>query len=144
MNSFYSKAQSYLTPKTKAFLKRSLFFAFLYATLLYSLVRLFFYDFPFTIGEGIELHTKIWMVVWLFILACKLLCAVIISAEYYFDTMHQGQVNFAPILKNTILVMLATTMACATEDRATDHANAVENSGNLTKEQAVETELAFQ
>jgi hypothetical protein len=81
MQQINQNKNQFLSSKTSAFLKKSFFFALLYSTLLYIIVRLFFYEFPFTISEGIELHSKILGVAWLFIIACKLAFAGIKLVE---------------------------------------------------------------
>ena len=144
MHPLYLKIQSVLTPKTKAFLKRSLLFAFLYATMLYTLVRLFFYDFPFTIGECFELHTKIWLTVWLFIIGCKLFCAGIIAAENHLAEIRLSHFSFGPIFRNTLLIMMTATMAYATNDQGTDNSNMPDASNNMCNEPTIETEFSFQ
>ncbi|MEP7144172.1 MAG: hypothetical protein ABI707_14915 [Ferruginibacter sp.] len=50
MQLIHQNINQFLSSKATAFIKKSFFFALLYSTLLNMLVRLFFYEFPFTIG----------------------------------------------------------------------------------------------
>lgn len=97
--------------RTSIFLKRSLFFAFLYSTLLFILVRVFFYDFPFTVAEAVELYAKILLVVWAFIIACKLVIVAIVFIENSLDKMQVARLVYLPAFKKNLFILPASVLS---------------------------------
>ena len=111
MQQVYKNIKWFSGSKTVRFLKESFFFALLYSTMLYVLVRLFFYEFPFTISEGFELHSKILVVVWVFIITCKLALITLMLLENSINEIKAGSRMYVPALKKSILVLVAAALS---------------------------------
>ena len=101
------------TNKTVAFLKRSFFFALLYASLLYTLVRIIFFEFPFTVAEGFELHGRILLVVWIFLISCKLAFGLIVLVEGNINNWKFAMAHYSPAFKKSIVILLVALLAYA-------------------------------
>jgi len=113
-----------------AFLKKSLFFAFLYSTMLYIAIRLFFYEFPFTFREGFELHSNILLVVWIFTIACKLAFTGIVLVEKNINKMEFDHFILVPFLKKAMFIMLTAVLSYTGKSGATDDSGKIASSGN--------------
>ncbi|MBC7886409.1 MAG: hypothetical protein H7Z13_00865 [Ferruginibacter sp.] len=134
MQPIHQQINRLLSSKITVFLKNSFFIALLYSTLLYILVRLFFYEFPFTIGEGFELHYKILLVVWIFFIACQLVFKGIVLAENNINKMSFGRMMYIPVLKKIHLILLAVLLVYTGKASATE--NAVKGSSNNSGEES--------
>jgi hypothetical protein len=99
--------------RTVAFLKRSFLFSITYSSLLYILVRVIFFDFPFSTDEAFELFIKILAVVWSFITGCKLIFSGIVWLENNMHEFHYQRVVHLPAFRACILVMLTTIIGFA-------------------------------
>jgi hypothetical protein len=132
-----------LSSKVTAFLKRSFFFALLYSTLLYILVRLFFYEFPFTISEGFELHSKVLLVVWIFIIACKLVFTGIVLLENNISTIKFDRVMYMSLLKKSILIMLTAALAYTVKAMPVENSKIADSGNDSSSESPIEPEMIF-
>ena len=143
MQQIHPNINRFLSSKAAAFLKRSFFFALLYSTLLYILVRLFFYEFPFTIGEGFELHNKMLLVVWIFIITCKLIFSGIILLENSNKMKFDLALN-ATGLKKTILIMLTAALSFTGKAPSAESVKIIADSGtNSNDEASMEPDVIF-
>jgi predicted permease len=124
-----------LSSKATAFLKKSFFFSLLYSTLLYIIVRLFFYEFPFTIGEGFELLSKILLVVWIFIIGCKLVFASIARVENTITRTKYSSGMWVPVFKKIVPVILVAALAYMDKAGATD--SCIADAGNNSSDESV-------
>ena len=120
--------------KASVFLKRSFLFALLYSTLLYILVRVFFYEFPFTVSEGFELHNKILLVTWIFMITCKLVFTGIVLIENNISKMNYDRTIYIPVLKKIFLIMLTAALTHAGKT-ATGNSSTIADSGNNSGEE---------
>lgn len=118
--------------KTIMYLKGSFFFAFLSSTFLYILVRILFYEFPFTVAEGFELYIKMLVVIWTFFVAGKLAIAGIEIIENNSDKIKSGRLLLMPALKKAMFILLTATLAYAgkTTFNSSDIADAANNSSD--------------
>ncbi|MEO5889282.1 MAG: hypothetical protein ABIQ31_03470 [Ferruginibacter sp.] len=132
-----------LSSKTIAFLKKSFLFSLFSSTLLYVLVRLFFYEFPFTIAEGFELDSKILLVIWIFLIACKLAFSGMLLVENSINKTKFSRVAYASAGKRTILIILTAMLAYAGKTQTIDKNNITESSNNSSEEAALDTDINF-
>lgn len=122
MQSFHQNSSRALSNQTTRFLTRSFCFSLLYATGLYLLVRIFFYEFPFTVSEGFELHGKILVVVWIFLITGKLFVAGIILLENNISRISAYPIAYTRILKTTIIIFVASVLAFTGKGATTNNA----------------------
>ena len=133
----------FLKSNRAAFLKKSFLFSLLSAVMLCVAVRLFFCQFPFTINEGADLFTKTLMVIWSFIISCKMLFKMMAVAENYYN---KTALRPARLLQDIKLKLHKINLACAI---FAGKAHAVSSSTfsdttSLTKEELMsEPELIF-
>ncbi|MEO7767650.1 MAG: hypothetical protein ABIS01_09500 [Ferruginibacter sp.] len=121
------------------FLKRSFFFALLYSSLLFILVRIFFYDFPFTVREAFELFLKILLVVWAFIASCKLVITTIVLLENNIDKMQFDRLTYLPALKKNILILLASALSVSSGTlHSNDHTKNTGTANNFKQEPVID------
>jgi hypothetical protein len=129
--------------KAAVFLKRSFLFALLYATLLYLVVRALFFEFPFTISEGIELHTRMLLVVWVFLISCKLLFTAIILLETNMDKIRFYQLAHLRLIKNSFLILLASLLAFTGRTQVVHDVKIKDAGKKINEGSAADTDISF-
>lgn len=73
--------RSFIKSRSLNFLKESFLVSFIFASLLYILMRVFFIGSEFSLGESIGLYFKTLLVTWSYINAWKLICMVVVWIE---------------------------------------------------------------
>ena len=144
MQKIHQVISRFLGSKATAFLKRSFFFALLYSSMLYILVRIFFYEFPFTVREGFELHNKILLVVWIFIITCKVFITATIMVEDNLSKINTDRARYLPAFKKTILIRFTAALPYAGQANPAD-SNVIAGSGNNSGDElSIEPDMNFQ
>ena len=112
------ESKSFIKFKLFAFVKGSFLIPFIFATLLYILMRVFLIGVEFTTAESIELYVKTFFVTWSYINAWRLLCVGIICIEEKTSSVQFAKIVSMPVLKKTAILLLVAGIAYTVKARS--------------------------
>lgn len=143
MHQLHKNITRVLSSKTTAFLKKSFFFSLLSATLLYILVRLFFFEFPFTISEGFELHAKMLLTIWTFLITCKLVFTGIVLVENNIGKMRFETTRYVPVIKKSTIIIVTAALTYAGQTESNVSNKTPDPTNNSNDELTADTDTNF-
>ncbi|MEP7165559.1 MAG: hypothetical protein ABI741_12740 [Ferruginibacter sp.] len=106
MKTIFLNVNAFIKNKAITFLKQSFLIPFIFATLLYILMRIFFIGSEFDISESVELYVKTFLVTWAYINAWRLICLGIIWIEAKTTRASIAKIITMPVLKKTAILIL--------------------------------------
>ena len=135
---------SFIKTKLIVFLKQSLLVPFIFATLLYILMRIFFIGAEFEPWESTELYVKTFLVTWSYINAWKLLCLGIIWIEKRTTAAKVAKLIDMPMLKKTAILIIVAGLTYTVKAGSLDKVNkkASQDSASV-KEKDIEIDPKF-
>lgn len=104
-------AGSSLIAKAFLFIKKSLLISLIFATVLYSLMRVFFIGADFDMTESIELYVKTFLITWSYINAWRLICHGIIWLETKTSKVSFRGVFNMQVMKRAAILIVAAGLA---------------------------------
>lgn len=123
---------SFIKSKVIPFLKQGLLIPFIFATLLYILMRIFFIGSAFEPGESIELYVKTFLVTWTYINAFRLICFGIIWLESRSRKVTMAKLMTIPVLKKTAILIITAGLTYSVKAK-TMNISRQENKQDLTE-----------
>ena len=100
-----AKLLSFTKEKAIPFIKQGSLIPFIFSTLLYILMRVFFIGSEFDLRESVELYVKTFFVTWTYINAFRLICYGIIWIESRSAKVTLAKVISMPALKKTAILL---------------------------------------
>jgi hypothetical protein len=113
-----SDTKSFIKLKAITFLKQSFLIPFIFATLSYILMRVFFIGSVFDLAETVELYIKTFLVTWAYINAWRLICHGIIWIETKTTRVKFNKIITIEVLKKTAVVILVAGLAFTVKARS--------------------------
>ena len=111
---------SFIKNKLIPFLKQGLLIPFIFASLLYILMRIFFIGSTFELNESIELYVKTFLVTWTYINAFRLICFGIIWLDTRSAKATLAKVMSIPVLKKTAILIIVAGLTYSVKAKTTD------------------------
>jgi len=102
---------AFVKGKAIPFLKQSFLIPFIFSTILYILMRVFFIGAEFDTTESVELYVKTFLVTWTYINAFRLICHLIIWIESRTSKAKLATIITMDMLKKTAIVVVTAGLA---------------------------------
>jgi len=113
-----TEAASFIKNKVIPFFKQGLLVPFIFATILYILMRVFFIGAEFDMRESVELYLKTVLVTWSYITLWRVICLGIIWLEVKTTKVKFSKVISMPVLKKTAIVILTCGLTYAVKAKS--------------------------
>jgi hypothetical protein len=106
LHTVFQKSPSFLKEKVVPFLRQSFLIPFIFASLLYMLMRVFFIGSDFDLTESVELYVKTFFVTWSYINVWRLVCYAIVWIESKTAKVKYATIVNMDVLKKTAIIIL--------------------------------------